>query len=380
MAIIDVAVVLNLVNLAIFASRVVHNHHVVALQILADILLVETLRRVTLRADHLATLVVSRPLEFGWRHTHTLGEYAVYLGEHHNLTLCALLGFERAQFECKFAQFERENRAHVACIFALVGLRHCRLRHCTVLHNEVRYARKLTSVADWVFEQPLDLAILQWKVARVDYRLQKEVRFFEQIVERTVVLRELEFAQLVSLNHLGSQYIKTCKEPTATRRFLVGDALRLDAMREVRVAHCEVVAIGRECRNVGRREGIFYGSLGSRVGVSLAQRGEHLLVNASVLALCRCADERCRGGDGQYDSGQFLFHSILSIKVIRVVLCVRTCVLRECRLLEKTPLENKQIDDCYRDISVGKVENCSEKVVVRIDQERQPIRTTVPLE
>ena len=49
-------------------------------------------------------------------------------------------------------------------------------------------------------------------------------------------------------------------------------------------------------------------------------------------------------------------------------------------LVEKLVLEQKQINDCNRDICVGQIEDRAEEVIVAVDQESQHTRHAVPLE
>ena len=49
-------------------------------------------------------------------------------------------------------------------------------------------------------------------------------------------------------------------------------------------------------------------------------------------------------------------------------------------LFKEFVLEDQQVDNGYRDICVGKVEDCAEEVVARINKEAEPLRAAVPLE
>ena len=86
MALIGVTVVLNLINLAVFARRVVHQQHIVASQILvAPQLFVERLRCVGLNANHCARSVLHLPSEFLRWNAVSQCENAIDISKHFHL-------------------------------------------------------------------------------------------------------------------------------------------------------------------------------------------------------------------------------------------------------------------------------------------------------
>ena len=115
---------------------------------------------------------------------------------------------------------------------------------------------------------------------------------FDAFVEGAKVLRKLHRGEFVCGYHLGTQNIQTRKEPAAARRLLVGDADRLDTMREVGVAHCKVVAIDCEAVDGGCREGILYSSLGCRGAITVTNVVEHRRVDSSSIVVA-CHNARC---------------------------------------------------------------------------------------
>ena len=76
-AVIDVAVVVDLVELVILPARIVHQHHIVALQILTDILRIERLWGIFLRLHRIALGILACPSKLrGWlakvQHQHAI--------------------------------------------------------------------------------------------------------------------------------------------------------------------------------------------------------------------------------------------------------------------------------------------------------------------
>ena len=83
-------VIVNLINLEIFACRVVHYHHVIVLKVCIHELLIERERSIGLLADEIALGIVSCPLELSRRYTQTKAEYAVHFLEHIGLHSCQI--------------------------------------------------------------------------------------------------------------------------------------------------------------------------------------------------------------------------------------------------------------------------------------------------
>ena len=194
MSVVKVAVILNLVALPIGAGRVVHQHHIVILQIDVQILLVETLRSVFLRLlTVFAVGILGRPCELGRWNTVYLCEHLVY-----NLQLL-LLHFKQfllfytllvciAQFKAELAQLCREQCRESTSVVACVALLHHTLGHNTVLCNKVGNAGECSTVAQRVLEQPLHGTVVVWLLACVNDALQKEVRLLQLVIEEIVYL------------------------------------------------------------------------------------------------------------------------------------------------------------------------------------------------
>ncbi len=122
--VIDMAVVIDLVDLAIFTGRVVHYHDVVALEIRSDIFIVEGFRSVGLGADEVALGVVAGPLELDRRLAEAEDEHPVDLLEHLCLHGRAVLGGCPAKLEAILAQFGGYLSTHLRRVVGAVGLRH----------------------------------------------------------------------------------------------------------------------------------------------------------------------------------------------------------------------------------------------------------------
>ena len=77
LAIVSVAVVIDLIQLIIIAARIVHQHDIVVFQIVPDIFLEEGLRRIFLRLYRIPFSVFASPREFRRRLSQVQYEHTV---------------------------------------------------------------------------------------------------------------------------------------------------------------------------------------------------------------------------------------------------------------------------------------------------------------
>ena len=265
LSVIDVAVVLDFVDLTIFAARVVHHHNVAVFQVFAYIFGVERLRCEFLHAHNLSLAVAARPLELRRRFSKAEGENAIDVLEHLNLLRFKLFhrGFLRflsfgsrlrvclTQSESVLAELEFQKHSHLRGVVAAEGLRHRLGRHNAIFGEQVGHPRELPAVAQRIAEQPVNLTVIVRKRPRVDDALKKEVGFLNLVVEEDIVLRELELRQVIFLNHPRPQHIKPSEQPAPSGRLLVGDSFCLHPVREMSVNHCRIFAVYRQRRNRG---------------------------------------------------------------------------------------------------------------------------------
>ena len=120
----------------------------------------------------------------------------------------------------------------------------------------------------------------------VDNGLKEEVALLQLVVEEEVVVRECQLAEVVLLDHLCTQHVKTCEQPATARLLLVGDALGLHAVREVGVDHCKVVGICCKRGDSCLRHGVACCTVGSILRIRRANLLEHSLADASLVLLC----------------------------------------------------------------------------------------------
>ena len=188
-------VVFNLINLVVLAERVVHDHDVVVVEILAiPELLVERLRSIGIGADNLALCIALAPCEFSWRHAISESKHTVDLAKHLDLLVLQLLvGHLLAFAHCtEFETLLTEELLHDRCkttsVVALESLRESLLRHDTILGNKVGNTAECTAIRQWVLEEPIDHAVVERLLASIDHTLKIEVGLLKLIVEEEIVL------------------------------------------------------------------------------------------------------------------------------------------------------------------------------------------------
>ena len=311
LAVVDVAVVIDLIDLVVLVARVVHDHDVVVLEVRADVLLVEGLRSVRLRVHDIALGVGPGPGELGRGNAEAEREDAVdflELGRLHRLQVRALGGL--AQTEAVLPQLVRDLGAHLGGVVGDHALREHLGRNDAVLHDEVRHAGELAAVPDRVGEEPVDGAVVVRKVLGVDDALQEQVRLLQLVIEEHIVLGQDNRAHVELVDHLGTHHVEAGEQPAAAGGELVGAALGLHHVGEAGV-HRDVVRVqgqGVDGRGV---EGVAEGLVGGRPFVSLADFTEELGVDAALLVL---GVERQGAGDGG-ENEQCFFHDSIDYQL-----------------------------------------------------------------
>ena len=334
LAVIDVAVVLDLVGFVEFAGGVVHDHDIAALEVLADVFVVEGLGSIGLRADGFPFLVVTGPLELLRRHAEAEGEDVVDLGEIVRLHLHQLrqyggiglfglfalgltdgLGVGVAKAQAVLAELGGDLRAHSGGIVGGKGLGHDLGGDQAILRDEVRYAGELAAVTDRVREEPVDLPVVSRQGAGVDDALEEEVRLLELVIEEDVVLREGEASEVVLGDHLAAENVQPGEKPAAAGGLLVRAAIGLDLVGEMGVDHREVLRGGGERRDGGGVQGVAKGLVGRVALVALP--ADLLQEFGGNAALGILGGELQAGQRGCEENGDtFHWRSILSLRFL----------------------------------------------------------------
>ena len=209
------AVILDLIDLAVFPRRVVHHHHVVGVEVVPYELLVEALRSVGLGAHELVLGVVAGPLELCRRLSETDHEHPVDFLQHAGLQGLEVLPFRFPEPEPVFTQLVGKLGAHLGSVVRTVGLGHHLGRDHSVLHHQVGHAGELASVTDRVAEKPVYLTVFEPFVAGVYHSLEEKVGLLQLVVEEQIVLRESETAKVVLFYHLCPEDVQSGEKPAA---------------------------------------------------------------------------------------------------------------------------------------------------------------------
>ena len=311
-AVVRVSVHVDGVGLVVGTGRVVHHHHEGVLQVLAHILFVEGEGRVLLRAHGLALGVLHRPGELLHGFAEAGGEDAVDRGEHFRLAFLqggGLLAGSHglAQREAVFAELELQDGSHARGVVRVEALGHHLGGHEAVFAHHVDDAAEGAAVRERVLEQPLHELVVHGLRGVVDHGLKEKVGLLQLVVEEAVALRELEFAEVVVLNHLRAHHVEAREEPAAARALLVGDALRGYLVREVGVGRVGVVGVRGELVDGGAGEGVAQRRRRGVRGVGPADFLEHFGRNASLAHTLRAKQ---RSGCGEQDGKENLFHRV----------------------------------------------------------------------
>ena len=223
------AVVVNLIYLIIWAAWVVHQHHIVAVEVfaLADAVGLEKLLR------RVGTLLVC---ELRGRHAVCHHEHPIDGAELFHLeSLKLLLVHARlallAEGNAKLAELPLQVAAELAGTVADVCFGHNVGRHYAVLRGKVGNARIGAAIGKRMLEEPTHHLAVNGLFACIDNTLQEEVALLQLVVEEQVALAKDEIFCAELLHGTSSQHIKPREEPAAATALLVGDArvLHLDA-------------------------------------------------------------------------------------------------------------------------------------------------------
>ena len=329
LAVIDVTVVVDLIDLVVLAARVVHDHDVVVLEVLTDVLVIEGLRGVFLRGDHVALGVGPGPGELLRRFAEAEDEDAVdflellhlhgleFGGEVGGslLQLFALEPFQTgslrslAEAQAVLAEFQGELGAHLGGAVGVHALREHLGRNHAVFHDEVGDAGELSAVTDGVGEEPVHFPVVVRKVLRVDDALQEQVGLLQLVPEEVVVLGKDDRAHVVLVDHLGADDVEAREQPAAAGGELVRAALGLHHVGEAGV-HGDVVRIQGQGVDRGGVEGVAEGFVRSRPFISLGDFGKDAFgESAGVLG----AQGKGTGECGE--DSQDLFHKLMGYQL-----------------------------------------------------------------
>ena len=151
------AVIIDLIQFIELAARIVHQHDVVVLQVLADKFLIEGLWRVLLCLDRIAFGVFASPGEMRWRFTQVEDQHTVDSTQHLCLTAFQIrhffaFGGHVAQLESELFQLKSDEVAHARGVLAAVGLDHHFGRYYAIFHQQVGYACELATVTNRILE------------------------------------------------------------------------------------------------------------------------------------------------------------------------------------------------------------------------------------
>ena len=289
------AVIFDLVEVVVRTGRVVHQHHVVVAQIVAQEAVVEAERSVGHGVDRFTLGVAARPCEFRRGLAEIEHEHPVDLAAHLGLAASEFrglgLGFGCvAQFQTPFTEFQREQLVEARGAVRRVGFGHHFGGNHAVFANDVGDAGKLAAVRKRIAEQPVDRFVVHRTVGGVDHSLQKQVGLLKLVEEEVVVLRQLGHGQVVLCHHLGAEHIEAREQPAASRRALVGDPFGGDAVRKLAAYRPTGVEIAGKRIDVVGRDGIADGTVGRSVLVGRLDGGHHLRADTAGGLLRRSAE------------------------------------------------------------------------------------------
>ena len=194
MAVIGMAVILNLIGFMIGTARVVHDHDERSVNRSAYRSLIKLLRRVgSGLACRLSVLVVKGIGEGLYRLAHRHYQHVVDGSKHFCLALSHGIGLlpclnHAAKFQSELAQFGRNQPRYGLCIVRTIGFGHHAHGHKAVFISQIGHATKGSSVVDGVLEEELYARIVNGFTGIVDDILQHEVGLFYLVVEEKIGL------------------------------------------------------------------------------------------------------------------------------------------------------------------------------------------------
>ena len=157
LAVVAVAVVVNLIAFVILAAGVVHQHHVVGEQLFVTIFLKERHRGMVLRLHRIALGIGTHIVEFRRRNTQVQHQHAIDSAQHGGFLFLqsgrlGAFGSKVAELKGVLFQFQRDEISHTGGILAAVRLRHGRFGHKAVFGNDVRHSGECAAVAQRMFQ------------------------------------------------------------------------------------------------------------------------------------------------------------------------------------------------------------------------------------
>ena len=218
LAVVAVAVVVNLIAFVILAAGIVHQHHVVGEQLFVTILLKERHRGVMFRLHRVALCVGAHVVELRRRNAQVQHQHAVDSAEHGGFLLLqggrlGAFGSKVTEPEGVFLQLQRNEIGHTGGVLATVGLRHGTLGHKTVFGNDIRHSGECASVTQRMFQQPLHCFVVQRLFRSVDDALQEKVGLLQLVPKERIYLRELERPETIACKGFGTHHVQPCEEP-----------------------------------------------------------------------------------------------------------------------------------------------------------------------
>ena len=292
MTIVGVAVVLYLVCLVIRTAWVVHHHQEGTVEVLANSLLIETLRSIFLSLAYLLAILVAECIgKLLHRLTQSKAEHVINLGKHLCLTSLdssrfLALGYHLAELETILAELAADETAHLGSIVAGISLWLSAHWYETVLASQVGNTAESTTVIEWILEEELHLRILQAFLAEVDDTLEHQVSLLQLVVEEEIVLRELYYSTLLVVDSkVGTEYIEATEHPAAAGTLLVMDALRRSLDAEMSIYRSLIGMILHEIIDVVASDSVKQSLVGHTASLAFFHLLEHSLIDAAILGL-----------------------------------------------------------------------------------------------
>ena len=227
--VVHMAVIVYLIYLIIWATGIVHQHHIVPVQILTliDAIGLEELLR---------GIGLTLPGKLGGRNAVSHHQHTVHGSQLLHLQgLQLLLAHTRlallAQGDTELAEFPFQVSAELAGAVADVCLGHDVSRDYTVLGGQVRNARIGSAVRERMLEEPAYHLAVNGLLAGIDNPLQEQIALLQLVIEEQVALAQHQVLGVQLLHSPAAQYVQPCKEPAAAAALLVSNTriLYLDA-------------------------------------------------------------------------------------------------------------------------------------------------------
>ena len=292
MTIVGVAVVLYLVCFVIRTAWVVHHHDEGTVEVLANRLLIETLRSIFLSLAYLLAILVAESIsEFLYRLTQSKAEHVINLSEHFCLTSLdssrfLALGYHLAEFETILAELAADEAAHLGSIVAGISLWLSTHWYETILASQVGNTTESTTVIERILEEELHLRILEALLAEVDDTLEHQVSLLQLVVEEEIILRILYHSTLLVVDReVGTEHIESAEHPAAARTLLVMDALRRSLDAEMSIYRSLIGMILHEIIDVVASDSVKQSLVGHAASLAFLHLLEHSLIDAAILGL-----------------------------------------------------------------------------------------------